>query len=249
MLNNIQIFRYIDTNSIIQKINPLNKLLTLIIFTIISITSNNIIEHILLIIYLLFLILLSKIKINKYLKSMKCLLYLLIPIFIVNLLCKIDLILNITNIFKIIEIYIYSSLITISTSTNELIYSLDKLLLPLKILKINTKKIILVLTLSIKFIPIVIEEFNKVIKGLISKGIKKNKILVLKAIIIPTFSLLISKADMLADELELKLYDYNIKIDDYNWNLKDWIILMIYIIVFGGRYALLNDIFLWWNEL
>ena len=54
---------------------------------------------------------------------------------------------------------------------------------------------------------------------------------------------------MLADELELKLYDYNIKIDDYNWNLKDWIILMIYIIVFGGRYALLNDIFLWWNEL
>lgn len=244
MLNNIQIFRYINTNSIIQKINPLNKLLTLIIFTIISITSNNLIEHILLIIYIFILILLSKVKMNKYLKSMKSLIYLLIPIFIINILCKIDIILSITNIFKIIEIFIYSSLITLSTTTNELLYSLDKLLIPLKILKINTKKIIFILTLSIKFIPIVIEEFNKIIKGLISKGIKKNKILVLKAIIIPTYSLLIKKADLLADELELKLYNYNIKIDNYNWNLKDWIILIIYIAVFGGRYALFNDIFL-----
>ncbi len=244
MLNNIQIFRYINTNSIIQKINPLNKLLTLIIFTIISITSNNLIEHILLIIYIFILILLSKVKMNKYLKSMKSLIYLLIPIFIINILCKIDIILSITNIFKIIEIFIYSSLITLSTTTNELLYSLDKLLIPLKILKINTKKIIFILTLSIKFIPIVIEVFNKIIKGLISKGIKKNKILVLKAIIIPTYSLLIKKADLLADELELKLYNYNIKIDNYNWNLKDWIILIIYIAVFGGRYALFNDIFL-----
>ena len=244
MLNNIQIFRYIDTNSIIQKINPLNKILTLIIFTIISITSNNIIEHMIFIVYLFLLMLLSKIKINKYLKLMKGLLYLLIPIFIINLFCKVDMILNVTNILKIIEIFIYSSLITISTTTNELIYSLDRLLLPLKILKINTKKIIFVLTLSIKFIPIVIEEFNIVIKGLISKGIKKNKILVLKAIIIPTFSLLIRKADMLADELELKIYDYNIKIETYNWNLSDWIILIIYIMIFGGRYALFNDFFL-----
>lgn len=245
MLNNIQIFRYIETNSLIHKINPLNKLLTLIIFTILILNINNIYFHIIIILYLCILIKLSKIEINKYLKSIKTILYLLISVFIINIIFKVNIITTLINIFRIVEIVIYSSLIMMTTKTNQLIYGLDKILLPLKIFKINTNKIIFILTMAIKFIPIVIEQINTILKGLISKGIRKNKILVLSAIIIPTINLLLRKTDLLSDELELKLYNYNIEIQKYSWKKIDTIIILIHLgILIGGIYAIFNDIFI-----
>lgn len=245
MLNNIQIFRYIETNSLIHKINPLNKLLTLIIFTILILNINNIYFHIIIILYLFMLIKLSKIEINEYLKSIKTILYLLISVFIINIIFKVNIITTLINIFRIVEIVVYSSLIMMTTKTNQLIYGLDKILLPLKIFKINTNKIIFILTMAIKFIPIVIEQINTILKGLISKGIRKNKILVLSAIIIPTINLLLRKAELLSDELELKLYNYNIEIQKCSWKKIDTIIILIYLgILIGGIYAIFNDFFI-----
>lgn len=232
MLNNIQIFKYIDNNSVIHQIDSLNKLITLLIFTFISLIENNIIFHIILLIYLLILICLSRIKIINYIKSIKNIFYLLISVFLVNMICRIDIILNMVYVFRIIEIVVYSSLITMSTKTNELIYGLYRLLIPMKIFKLNINKLVFILTSSIKFIPIIIDEFNKILKGLMSKGInRKNKLLLFKSIIIPTFSLSLRQSDLLGTDLELKLYDYN-NIEKYNkWNIKETIILAIYILV------------------
>lgn len=230
MLNNIQIFKYIETKSIIHEVDSLNKLLTLIIFTLISF-KNNIFIHLVLLIYLFILIILSKIKLLIYLKSIKNIIYLLTAVFLINIVCKVDIVLNIINLFRIIEIVIYSSIITMTTKTNELISGLYRLLLPLKLFKINIKKIVFILTMAIKFIFIIIDEFNKIIKGLISKGIKtKNKILVLKSIIIPTISLSLRQSDALANDLDFKLYNYD-DIEIINaWKIIDTIILIIYII-------------------
>lgn len=231
MLNSIQIFRYTETNSIIHKIDSLNKLLTLIVFTLISF-NNNIIIHLILILYLIFLINLSKIKITSYVKSIKNITYLLVAIFLINIICKMDIILNLINIFRIIEIVIYSSIITMTTKTDELISGLYRLLIPLKIFKININKIVFILIMSIKLIPVIIDEFNKTIKGLKGKGVgTKNKLLMIKSIVIPTFSLIIRKSDNIVTDLEFKLYNYeNIKITN-NWKLIDTIIFIIHIFV------------------
>jgi len=230
MLNNIKIFKYIETKSIIHKIDSLNKLLTLIIFTLISF-KNNIFIHLVLLIYLFILIILSKIKLLTYLKSIKNIIYLLTAVFLINIVCKVDIVLNVINLFRIIEIVIYSSIITMTTKTNELISGLYRLLLPLKLFKININKIVFILTMSIKFIFIIIDEFNKIIKGLISKGIKtKNKVLVLKSIIIPTISLSLRQSDALANDLDFKLYNYDDIEIISNWKIIDTVILIIYII-------------------
>ena len=231
MLNSIQIFSYTETNSIIHKIDSLNKLLTLIVFTLISF-NNNIIIHLILILYLIILIILSKIKIISYVKSIKNITYLLVAIFLINIICKMDIILNLINIFRIIEIVIYSSIITMTTKTDELISGLYRLLIPLKIFKININKIVFILIMSIKLIPVIIDEFNKTIKGLKGKGVgAKNKLLMIKSIVIPTFSLIIRKSDNIVTDLEFKLYNYeNIKITN-NWKLIDTIIFIIHIFI------------------
>lgn len=231
MLNSIQIFSYTETNSIIHKIDSLNKLLTLIVFTLISF-NNNIIIHLILILYLIILIILSKIKIISYVKSIKNITYLLVAIFLINIICKMDIILNLINIFRIIEIVIYSSIITMTTKTDELISGLYRLLIPLKIFKININKIVFILIMSIKLIPVIIDEFNKTIKGLKGKGVgTKNKLVLIKSIVIPTFSLIIRKSDNIVTDLEFKLYNYeNIKITN-NWKLIDTIIFIIHIFI------------------
>lgn len=230
MLSNIQVFKYIETNSKIHEIDSLNKLLTLIIFTIISF-KNNIIIHLILLVYLFTLIMLSRVRILNYLRSIKNIIYLLVAVFFINIICKVNIILNFINILRIIELVIYSSIIIMTTKTNELISGLYRLLLPLKIFKININKIVFILTMSIKFIFIIIDEFNKIIKGLIGKGINtKNKILILKSIIIPTLCLSLHQSDNLATDLEFKLYNYDdIKIIS-NWKKIDTLILVIYII-------------------
>lgn len=244
MLNNIEISKYVNTNSFLHKLNPINKILTLLIFLIISLLINNIYIHLGILIYLFILILVTKINIKKYLLSFKTIGLFLIIIFLINLLFKMDINTNITNIFKIIEMIIYSSLLTITTSSMELICGLNKLLKPLKIIKINTNEMSYILMLTIKFIPLIIDQMNIIIKTLLSKGINikksKHKILILKSIVIPTINNSLRKADLFADSLILKSYDINkIKIKNNKWTLKDIIVFIIYLIclifVIGGK--------------
>lgn len=235
MLNNIQLSKYINTSSCIHKLSPICKLVTLIIFLFITMLVSNIYLHCLILIYLFILILISKINIREYLKTFKSIFYLLLAIFIINAIFQVNIISNIINISKIIEMIFYSSLITMTTSDIELINGFNMIFKPLKIFKININEISFILSMSIKFVPIIIDQINDIIKNLRSKGINlktsKHKILIIKSIIIPTLNLSIRKADLLADNLTLKLYNLNNNNINYNkWKLKDSIILIVYIL-------------------
>lgn len=238
MLNNITLSRYINNNSIINKINSFGKLLSLILILIISIKSSNLYIHGVLLIYIFIMILLTNIGLKKYLISIRHISYLMIGIFIINVIFKVDIITNIVNVLRVIEIVLYTSIITITTSESELIYSLDLLFTPLKIFKINTNKISFILTLAIRFIPNIIDQINIILKSLLSRGIdfktNKHKILLIKSIIIPTFNLSIKKADDLADSLELRSYDVFKKRTNlrYNkWNNFNTLIIIVLLLI------------------
>ena len=85
MLNNIELNSYINNNSIINKINPLIKIISIIFILFLSILSNNITSHLLIILLIINLILISKIDISYYLKTINNMKYFLIVIFAFNL--------------------------------------------------------------------------------------------------------------------------------------------------------------------
>lgn len=245
MLSNIKISRYIKKNSLIDKMNTTSKLISLILFLTISSISYNLYIHTLLLFLTLILIFLSKISLLEYLKSIKYIIYLLVGIFIINVLLKEEMIYIVVNIIRIIELVLYTSIITLTTSESELIYGLNNILKPLNIFKISTNKIAFVLSLSIKFIPLVIDQLNKIVKSLSSKGIEfkkttiKNKFLILKSIIIPIINLSLKKADELAESMEVRLYDVNEKRTNYNynkWTYMDTIvqIILIFVLIIKG---------------
>lgn len=234
MLNNISLNNYVDRKTFIYKLNTICKLISLFLFLLITLNTENIYIHISYLIYLFFLILISKILIKDYLKSIKHVLYLLIGIFIINIIFQTTFLENAINIFKIIEIVIYTSIITMTTSESEMINGISTILKPLKIFKININKLAFIFTFTIRFIPIIIDQINIILKTLLSRGIntKKNKLIILKSIIIPTFNLSIKKADNLADSMEVRMYDINNEKTNYTynkWSIKDTLIMIIYI--------------------
>ena len=234
MLDNIMISKYTLNNSLFSKLNPIGKILSFILFTIIVVNINNLFVSLLLFLVLMLLLPINRIPFNEYIRSLKSVLYLLIGIFIINLLLKVKLEDNIVNLLRIIEIVIYTTIISITTSEKEFLYSFITIFKPLKIFKININLLGLIFTMTIRFIPIIIDTINIVTRNIKSKGIdiRKNKVLVLKSIILPTFNLTMKRADNLSESMEVRLYDYNDK--SYNigdWNIYDTMLILVNIIL------------------
>ncbi len=200
--------KYINENSDIHELNPFTKLFCMLITLIIVIITNNVIKLLIILIFLLFLILLIKIKF----KNLKYIMPFIIFIVIINFFSKTNIDLTIISILKLIITYYYSILIIYTTKPNDITYGLEKILSPLKILKINTSSLALTISLSIRFIPIIFIQADKILKsqksrGLNFKGNIKEKCEKIISIIFPIFDLSIKRSIDISNSLEIKLYN------------------------------------------
>ncbi len=102
--------------------------------------------------------------------------------------------------------------ITLTCSPSELSEAVTKLLRPLKVLKFPLSDFSLILFISIRFIPILYEEFNTIknaqkIRGVDFSGSFITKILNLKSLLIPLFLSAIRRADALSEALMVRGYN------------------------------------------
>ncbi len=232
MYINITIGKYIYKNSFIHKIHPLIKLLLFIIILLITLTSN-LKENILILILLLLISLFTKINIKTYLQNIYSLRYILLSIILIDLIFKVNVGIILNSILKLVISLIYTSIYLYTTTINEINYSLNKLLEPLKKIKINTEKICLILTLSIKFINIIIESVNEIlkaykIKGLDFKGNILKKIEKIKLFLSALFCLVMRKSIYISNIIEVRNYNLN-NLNYKNIKIKLYDYLFIYV--------------------
>ena len=83
---------------------------------------------------------------------------------------------SVNILIKLILACNLSFILSIVLPSYKLIKTLDILLKPLNILKINTQTVSLIISIGITFIPILINEIQKIRISLTSKGIKYNSI-------------------------------------------------------------------------
>lgn len=238
MLNNIG--KYYKIKSDIHNLSPLSKIISILIFIFSLLITRNISIMVILITFEIIIILGTNIPIKNYLKSIYSLKILLMFLIFVNLLTKTSLILTIVSVLKIIGIVIYTSILTLTTTPSEITKGLNSLFKPLKIFKIKTGKLSLSISLALRFIPVIINQANKILKSLAARGLDysnsnfKNRIFAIKSIILPMFILSFKRADKLADVMELKLYNFDVKRTNYNqtdWNYLDNLFLLIHVII------------------
>lgn len=207
--------RYYFANSMIHKMHPLAKIICMLIFLITSILNNSLKIDILMIMLLTIILFSTNVPIKIYLKTV---LKWLLAFLIIGLILKINIMILI--VLRIIYFVLWISILTLTTPIGELIYGIEKLLLPLKIIGVPTKKIALYISTIMKTIPVTRRQSNKIAKSQASRGVKYKK------------SILKQKLDEQFLAMELRLYDINKKRVNFRqskWKLYDTFLVLIHL--------------------
>lgn len=239
MLNNITLGKYYQRDSVVHRLSPLFKIISLIIMIVSIFFIDSYIDIIMLGSYLLLATVYSDVSIKTYLKNILGIKIFLIFILIIDLIFYISIDRIVFDLFKIIFIILYSSILTYTTVITELTYGIEKLLKPLgKIVPVSD--IAMVITLTIRYIPSLTHEAERIIKAQKMRGINfdtrniKEKIISISGILMPMFVMSLKKSNVLADILDLRLYNYGKSKTNYRsnkWKIVDTLLLILNILI------------------
>jgi energy-coupling factor transport system permease protein len=172
---NVMIGKYFQVDSKIHKMNSKSKIICVILFLILlSISNNNLIFLGLLTGLTMISMNLSNVPLKWYLKDISNLKWLILFLVVFNLIFNVPLLITLVLITKLILGIIYTMVLTYTTSSTEITYGLEQILKPLRLIKIPVNKIALSISLALRFIPIIFEQTEKILKSQASRGIDFN---------------------------------------------------------------------------
>lgn len=227
MLRDITLGQYYQTDSVIHRLDPRVKLVTTICFIISLFIVDNFIGYLIAGIFLAVVIKLSKVPVKYILRGMKSIVFLLLIAVVFNLFLtpgevvvtfwKIKITMEgirqaVFMAIRLVFLIMGSSVMTLTTTPNNLTDGMEKLLNPLKIFKVPVHEIAMMMSIALRFIPILLEETDKIMKAQIARGadfesgslIKKAKSLV--PLLVPLFISAFRRANDLAMAMEARCY-------------------------------------------
>jgi energy-coupling factor transport system permease protein len=152
---------------------------------------------------------------------------------------------------RIAVVIMITSLLTFTTMTTELNYGLESLLHPLKKIKVPVDVITMMISLTLRFIPTLLVETDKIMKAQASRGVDfneskfKDKVNQIISLLVPVFVISFKRSEDLANAMEVRGYvigQKRTRIDTYKISLKDYVVLCLSIVLFFGIFWL---VFLW----
>lgn len=214
MLNNITIGRYYHKNSLIHRMNPFAKVLCTLLYVLIVVLFRDLFFLILLLAFVLLIALMSKIPLRIYFQAIWSLKYFIVTLGIISFFFQEDPFEVIFPVFRLILIVFYSSLLTLTTSPNQLAKGLEIFMKPLLLFKIPVKQISLSLVHAIRFIPMVLDTVNSIIKAQRSRYVNEEttfskKLHNVLQIITPTFIKSFEKTEFISNSMSQRLYNLN----------------------------------------
>ena len=229
MFNNISIGQYFPTDSFVHRLDPRVKLIFVFVFMVAIFFVDSYIILGLVGITIISLILLSKVPLKVILKGLKPMRIIIIMTLIFNVFFTPG-----TQIFpdlkwpsmtyeglntglfmsiRLMLLILGSSLLTLTTSPIRLTDGLESLMSPLKLVKVPTHELAMMMTIALRFIPTLAEEANKIKMAQESRGASfdgKNIIETAKKMLplmIPLFLNALKRADELAVAMDARCYN------------------------------------------
>ncbi len=219
--------QYYPGRSIIHRLDPRSKILMLIAFMVLVFCTQNYYSLALNAFAVIGVILLTRVPIKMYLKSLKMIIIIVLITSLLNLfygngepivefwIFKITLA-GINNcIFitvRIISLILLSSVLTFTTSPTDLTDALERLMKPLKIFHIKVHEIAMMMTIALRFVPLLLEETDKIMSAQKARGADmesgnlKQRIKALIPVLIPLFVSAFRRAYELAIAMECRCY-------------------------------------------
>ena len=247
MLRDITLGQYYQTESIIHRLDPRVKLAGTLTFIVSLFLFQNYFGYLVAAVFLALVIVLSHVPFKFMIRGMKAIAVLLVITVGFNLfltpgeplvtLWK----LTITQeglktafnmALRLVMLIIGSSIMTLTTTPNNLTDGMEKSMKFLKIFHVPVHEVAMMMSIALRFIPILLEETDKIMKAQIARGadfesgnlVKKAKALV--PLLVPLFISAFRRANDLAMAMEARCYrggEGRTKMKPLVYKKRDWI--------------------------
>lgn len=227
MLRDITLGQYYQTESVLHKMDPRVKLGGTILYIISLFCFQNFIGYLLAVAFLAIVIKLSRVPFKFMVKGMRTIMLLLLITVVFNLfltpgtalvtiwkltITREGLKLAVSMTVRLTLLIIGSSVMTLTTTPNNLTDGMERMMRPLKIFKVPVHEVAMMMSIALRFIPILLEETDKIMKAQIARGadfetgnlIKRAKALV--PLLVPLFISAFRRANDLAMAMEARCY-------------------------------------------
>lgn len=227
MLRDITLGQYYQTESVIHRLDPRVKLGGTFLYIVALFFYTNCIGYLMAIFFLGMTIALSRVPFRHMIKGMKAILFLLIITVAFNLfltpgeelvsfwkltITKEGLESAVSMAIRLALLIIGSSLMTLTTTPNNLTDGLEKMFGFLKIIRVPVHEVAMMMSIALRFIPILMEETDKIMKAQMARGadfengniFKRAKALV--PLLVPLFISAFRRANDLAMAMEARCY-------------------------------------------
>ena len=264
-MDNMILGRYIPGNSIVHRLDPRSKLVAMILLIIIVFWANNPITNVILFVATGIFVALSEVPLSFFIKGLKSMFFLitfttLFQLFFISggqVLFEMGFIKITTQgieqagiIFcRFVLIIFFSTLLTLTTMPLSLATAVESLLGPLKRFKVPVHEIGLMLSMSLRFVPTLMDDTIRIMNAQKARGVDFGegniiqKVKVMIPILIPLFATSLKRADSLATAMEARGYQGGNGRSQYrqlNWMHKDSVALLL-VCVLGGILFLLKS--------
>ena len=229
MIRDITIGQFYPVESVIHKLDPRVKLFATVIYIIALFCFKGIVGLTLITLFLAGVIRLSKVPFKFMTKGLKAIIILLIITSLFNLFAtpgdvvlwqwgslKITdkgIINSVMMTIRLVYLILGTSLMTLTTTPNQLTDGLETALKPLNKINVPVHSIAMMMSIALRFIPILIEETDKIMKAQMARGADfENGNLFQRAknmvpLLVPLFVSAFRRAEDLAMAMEARCYN------------------------------------------
>ncbi|TYQ15149.1 UNVERIFIED_CONTAM: energy-coupling factor transport system permease protein [Acetivibrio alkalicellulosi] len=227
MIKNMTLGRYYPVKSLVHEIDPRIKIVVAVSLMITILLTNSYAIFVTLACLILISIKFARIPMAYVLKGLRPILFIIISTASINIFLTSGIVLfeygfiQITYegvdraaklVFRIILLMTGTSLLTLTTTPITLTDGLEKLFSPLKVLGVPVHDFAMMISISLRFVPVLLDEANRIMKAQASRGVDFQKGSIVKrvknivSIMIPLFVSVFKRGDELAVAMEARCY-------------------------------------------
>ncbi|WP_368653636.1 energy-coupling factor transporter transmembrane protein EcfT [Ornithinibacillus sp. 4-3] len=264
-MNSIIIGQYVPGNSLVHRLDPRTKITIIFFFVVFVFFANNVPSYGILVTFALLTVVLTRIPYRFILKGLTPVWFLLVFTFILHIIVTKDgsVLLEIWR-FKIYTggviqgfaislrfflLILITSLLTLTTTPIEITDAIEDMLHPLKKLKFPIHELALMMSISLRFIPTLLQETDKISKAQASRGVDfrtgsiKERAKAIVPLLIPLFVSAFKRAEELAMAMEARGYnggEGRTKLRELKITKLDIIVYFVFIVVIAGLFFTRN---------
>lgn len=265
MGNSMIIGQFVPGESLIHKLDPRTKLIIIFFYVIVVFFANNALSYGLLTVFVFVTVFSTHIPFRFILKGLTPVWFLIIFTFLLHLFFTREgpvvfelffvkfhlggIMQGLVISLRFFLLILMTSLLTLTTTPIEITDAIESLLHPLKKIKFPVHELALMMSISLRFIPTLMQETDKISKAQASRGVDfrtgpfKERIKAVIPLLVPLFVSAFKRAEELAMAMESRGYqggEGRTKLRELSYRKRDMAIFILFACIVAGLFVVRN---------